>query len=106
MLIDVVCLRARGVRLRKSELAAPVRGHLEVADDLGTALSFKRPIRVAQLINRIGVQSTAQNSLKPLFDAKVIVVERDTITITGTELESEDGRVREFGQVWRCTLVK
>lgn len=58
MLVDVVCLRARGMRLRKGEPAAPIRGDLELVDDPGTALSFKRPIRVANLVNRIGVQGT------------------------------------------------
>lgn len=106
MLVDVVTLRAKGVRLRKGELPAPVRGHLVIEDDAGTSSSFKRPIRVAHLYQAIGVQQTRQDAMLPLFDAAVIRIEGEVITLTGIELASEDGRVAEHGQVWRCTLVR
>ena len=106
MLVDVVTLRAKGVRLRKGELPAPVRGHLVIEDDPGTATSFKRPIRVAHLYQAIGVQQTRQDVMLPIFDAAVIRIEGEVVTVIGTELASADGRVAEHGQVWRCTLVR
>ena len=106
MLVDVVTLRARGVRLRKGEPPAPVRGHLVIEDDAGTSSSFKRPIRVVHLYQAIGVQQTRQDAMLPLFDATVIRIEGEVITVTGIELASADGRVAEHGQVWRCTLVR
>lgn len=106
MLFDVVLLRSAGTRLRKGELPAPLRGHLVIEDDAGTSSSFKRPMRVAHLYHAIGVQQTRQDLLLPIFDAVVIRIEAEVITITGTELASGDGRVAEHGQVWRCTLVK
>lgn len=106
MLFDVVQLRTSGVRRRKIELQPPVRGHLVIDDDAGTSNSFKRPIRVAHLYQAIGVQQTRQDAMLPLFDAVVIRVEGEVITVTGIELASTDGRVAEHGQVWRCTLAK
>ncbi|WP_128002208.1 MULTISPECIES: hypothetical protein [Piscinibacter] len=106
MLVDVVLLRDKGMRLRKGELQPAVRGELELGDDSGSGLSFKRPLRVARLYKRIGVQSQRQDALLPLFDARVIRVEDDTLTITGVELSSEGDRISEFGQVWRCTVAR
>lgn len=106
MLFDVVLLRSAGVRLRKGELPAAVRGHLVIEDEAGTSSSFKRPIRVAHLYQAIGVQQTRQDAMLPLFEATVIRIEGDVITLTGIELASEAGRVAEHGQIWRCTLAK
>lgn len=106
MLVDVVRLRDGGMRLRQGELQPAVRGELEITDDTGTSLSFKRPVRVARLYRRIGVQQQRQDALLPIFDARVIRIEEDTITITGVELSSASNRVSEVGQIWRCTLVR
>lgn len=106
MLVDVTLLRRAGLRLRKGELAAPARGHLALEDDPGTSNSFKRPLRVAHVYQAIGVQGTRQDVLKPLFDAVVIRIEAETITVAGLELASSEGRVVESGQVWRCALVR
>lgn len=105
MLVDVVRLRDQGVRLRKAELPAPVRGHLVIEDDASTSSSFKRPIRVAHLYQSIGVQLSRQDAMLPIFDAVVIRIEGEVVTVTGTELASGGGRVAEHGQVWRCTLA-
>lgn len=75
MLVDVVQLRAKGVRLRKGELQEPVCGQLLIEDGPETATSFKRPIRVACLYRSIGVQQTLQHAVPPLFDAVVIRME-------------------------------
>ena len=106
MLVDVVRLREGGMRLRQGELQPAVRGDLEINDDAGTALSFKRPVRMARLTNRIGVQQQRQDALLQIFDARVIRIEDDTLTIIGTELSSQGSRVTECGQIWRCTLVR
>ena len=106
MLVDVVRLRDGGMRLRQGELQPAERGELEITDDSGASLSFKRPVRVARLYKRIGVQAQRQDALLPLFEARVIRVEDETITITGVELSSTGNRVSEVGQIWRCTLVR
>lgn len=109
MLVDLVRLRAGGLRLRPSELEDPLRGLLVLRDDGGTHSSFKRPIRVAHLYQVVPTwKDGLQDLTKPLFDAEVIRVEDDVITITGVELESTTGgeRVYEHGQVWRCTVVQ
>lgn len=105
MLVDLVRLRDKGMRLRKGELQPAVRGQLEIEDDAGTSLSFKRPIRIAHLYTTIGVQATRQDALQPIFDVTVIRIAANVLTITGTELATADGRVTEFGQIWRCTVV-
>lgn len=98
--------RAGGLRLRPSELEAPIRGDLVLRDDPGTHLSFKRPMRVAHLYQpTTGWQDGRQDATKPLFDVQVIRIEGDAITLVGLELESVGDRVYEHSQVWRCTVV-
>lgn len=63
-------------------------------------------MRQAGLYQQIGVQQTRQDVVKPLFDAQVIRIDGETITLTGIELASAEGRVVESSQVWRCTLVR
>jgi len=109
MLVDLVKIRAGGLRLRQSELEEPIRGELVLLDDTGTHLSFKRPMKVAHLFQpTAGWQDGRQDATKPLFDAQVLRIEGDVITITGLELESTTGgeRVYEHAQVWRCTVVR
>jgi hypothetical protein len=111
MLVDVVRLRRAGLRLRPAELASPVRGLLEFSDDDGRHSSFKRPTRTAHLYERVGVAGVKRGLLVPLCDATVILIEGDTITIVGVELDTrkemttEALRVTEFGQVWRCKMA-
>lgn len=111
MLVDVVLLRRRGVRLRAPELEQPVRGHLSLSDQDGRASSFKRPMRVAHL-HEVTTGQVAREILLPLCDAEVILIEGETFSITGIELESAKDpatgtmRIAEHGQVWRCTVVR
>lgn len=109
MLVDVVELRgAGGVRLRKDELNVPVRGDLVIEDHSGEHLSFKRPMRAAHLYQpRDSLQVPGNiDVLPPLFDAQVIKIEGDVITITGLRVAAvEPRRTAEYGQVWRCTVV-
>lgn len=108
MIVDVVMLRATGLRLRPSELAPAVRGDLVLADDDGHHTSLKRATSVAHLFN-VGPGDPRYRGelLRPLFDARVIRIEGDTITVAGIELEAsaDTTRTSEHGQVWRCTVV-
>lgn len=108
MLIDVVCLRANGLRLRKGELEAPVRGNLIVEDNDGRGMAIRRPSRVAHVFRYVGSTATPQDVLRSLHDVQVLRIDGAVITILGTETHAIDGgrRAAEHGQVWRCTLVK
>lgn len=101
MLVDVTMLRRKGMRLREPELSAPVRGHLVVTDNDGRGMSMRRPYREAVLVDYVGTTNAPRGLLgPPLLDAVVLRIEGDTITVQGTEPDSEtvDGqkRVREF----------
>jgi hypothetical protein len=103
---EVTRLRREGLRLKFAEVSQPVRGILEFTDDDGHHTSFKRPMRIANLYEEVGVQRTRRDLLTPLAEAEVIRVEGPVLTIVGTELKSEPGtyRVREYRQVWRCAI--
>lgn len=107
MLIDLVCLRANGLRLRKDELEVPVRGDLVVADNDGRGMAIKRPSRVAHVFRYVGSPAAPQDVVRSLHDVQVLRIDGAVITILGTETHAIDGGLRaaEHGQVWRCTLV-
>lgn len=107
MLVDLVLLRTDGLRLRTPELAPPVRGELELAHVDGRTTSFKRPTTVAHLYASQGVQQHRQDLVRPLFDARVVAIEGDLITLAGIELTPSADTTRTYAheQVWRCTVV-
>lgn len=101
---DVVLLRRDGLRLRPCELAAPVRGLIEVTDRVDT--TFRRPVRVADLINPVSRLQTRQGLITPIFEPVLLRMdEHGAMSLSGIELRSVDGRVAEHQQVWRCTPV-
>jgi hypothetical protein len=110
VLTDVVLLRRKGLRLRPSELAPPVRGILDVRDNTGVQMALKRPYREARLYELIGVSGIPRNLLPGIVDVEVLRIEGDTITLSGLETESlqtdSDHRVLEHHQIWRCVVVR
>lgn len=101
---DVIRLRRLGVRLRRGELEAPVRGLLEIGERDGT--TFGRKVRMAELLNPATRLQSHQDLMVPLFEPVILRMdEHGMLSISGIELASRDGRVAEHQQVWRCTPV-
>lgn len=87
------------MRLRASELAAPLVGDLRVGS--AGATSFKRPALVAQVW--VPTHSMLERPLgRPLFDPMLVNMDAASFSLAGLELALEGGRLREYSQVWRC----
>lgn len=89
------------MRLRPSELAPPLTGELELGEWPGTA-SFGRVVRVAQFWTRPSLGAPREAPLKPIFEPQILRLEATHLVLAGFELHGQEGRVREFQQVWRC----
>lgn len=95
------------MRLRAGELKAPVRGLIEITNRSDGG-SFRRPVRVAELLNPATRNQSHQDVMLPLFDPVVLRIdEHGVMSIAGIELESSQAgsRVAEHHQVWRCMPV-
>jgi hypothetical protein len=102
MQVSVLKLRKRGMRLRKAELGAPLVGDLQIADAGQT--SFRRPVLKAELwLSTFSV--TPRPLGQPLFAPELLHMRGDEFSLAGIELESADGRLTEFAQVWRCCVI-
>lgn len=99
MRVSVVLLRRQGVRLRATELDAALVGDLRISDAGDT--SFKRPGLRAQLWAPTFSAIDRPLGL-PLFEPAIIHMGAESFSLSGIELCSADGRMREFVQVWRC----
>jgi hypothetical protein len=102
MQVSVLKLRKRGMRLRKVELGEPLVGNLQIGDAGQT--SFCRPVLKAELWLPT-FSSTLRPLDKPLFDARLLHMSGAEFSLAGIELEAADGRLFEFAQVWRCSLI-
>lgn len=101
---DVVLLRRQGQRLRRGELEPATRGLIEIGERADT--TFRRAVRVAELLNPVTRLQSRQSVLLPLFDPVVLQVDgAGVMSITGIELHAHGGRVAEHQQVWRCAPV-
>ena len=90
------------MRLRASELSAPVLGDLRVSD--AGATSFKRPTLVAQLW--VPTHSMTDRPVgSPLFDPVLVNMDATSFSLAGLEVSFEGGRMREYSQVWRCEFA-
>ena len=108
MWVDVVLCRRNGLRLRKSEWPAPVRGELRIEESERDANSFKRGVRVANLLAPTGASRVHAGVLLPIFDPVLIPAPPGHILIRGIEIASmaaSDGslNVYEHEQLWLCT---
>jgi hypothetical protein len=90
------------MRLRAGELSAPLVGDLRVSD--AGATSFKRPALVAQLWTPTHSMIDRPLGL-PLFDPVLVNMDATSFSLAGIEVSSESGRMREYAQVWRCSLL-
>lgn len=90
------------MRLRSGELGAPLIGELRISDQ--AASSFARAVRVAQLWQPTASAVDRPLGL-PLFDPVIVHMCAESFSLAGVELSGDAGRVREFVQVWRCSVV-
>ena len=102
----VTRLRKHGVRLRPSELDQPIEGDLLIRAEGDGRTSFARPVLEAHLRRPQGVSQMMVDVMLPIFDARLIGVDGQTLTLIGTELSTQpDLRVIESVQVWRCEVL-
>ncbi|MBE2261591.1 MAG: hypothetical protein IAE92_02545 [Burkholderiaceae bacterium] len=102
----MIVLRNAGVRLRKADWPAPVRGDLRISDWDGASNSFKRHVRQAELWG--DDHPTIKRLLRvPIFDPVILRTVNDGFLLSGIELDSSDsGRVvAEHVQIWLCRPV-
>ena len=88
------------MRLRPHELSAAVTGELELIDHEG-ASTFRRVIRVANLWAETH-SGSRRTLLVPLWDPHIVRIGADWFTLQGIELGTQDNRVAEHLQMWRC----
>lgn len=106
MLFDVILIREAGWALPRfrSCMHHPIRGDLLIRDVADKTLH--RTTRLAQL--RDPVSGMALDVPRPLYDAVLLCVERDYMTLTGFERIYDELGQREyhFAQSWLLTPVE
>lgn len=93
----VTRLRVRGVRVRVDKDAVAAMGDLRVEDLAHSA--FGRPMRVAHLTHPERPQSVPE-LLPPLFDVKLLKLDKEAMVLAGIERESVDGKLVDYAQTW------
>ena len=104
MQCQVVLLRRDGVRLKRAEWGEALHGHLEVRD-WPSGSSFKRPVRIAELWSG-PVDYPRTHLTVPIFDPVLLRLRNDSFILSGTELQTHEGRTAEHVQMWLCLLGK
>lgn len=101
MIYEVVFLRNKGLRLRRSELAEPTKGELQLIDWV-TTNALHRPIRALLLQQPYGV-GQVRRTRATLADPELLSWEAGRQSFRGIEIAVVDGRTYEYEQVWRVT---
>lgn len=96
MMATVTRLRVRGVRVR-NDASVPTTGDLKV-DELARS-AFGRSMRVAHLTHPERPQFVPE-LLPPLFDVKLLKLDKEAMVLAGIERESIEGRLTDFAQTW------
>lgn len=96
----IIPLRRNGLRLARSEWPSAVAGELRIVDVPGTQTNYKRAVRVAE-VWEVGLQSSRQ-ALHPIADVELVGAVEGGLLIAGTELAVQEGRIREYRQLWLC----
>lgn len=109
MLVDVVRLRADGVKLSPESLrtAAVTRGHLHFSSWIrGGNVGGWEPGRVFEATLKTAIGGPGGNSLIPdLTEARVKKIEGDNIIVVGAELVGGFTTSHARAQAWWCRLV-
>lgn len=104
MLVDVVCLRNKGVKRGREEvlLTRPVRGDLTL--HAPCKLHMARPRPAAELLSGDGI---GRHVLPPLDPARVSRIRGESFVVVGVEEYEGVGKVRlRFAQAWWCRPVR
>lgn len=97
MFCEVTLLRRQGRRLKRTDLATPVRGQLRMAEIEQSPKVWPRAMRVLNLIQVNGLTSrTAIALVEPQFAG----VTQDALCFKGIELENRSDGMYEHAQVW------
>lgn len=104
MYADVIKLRDKGWLLPRYRFAfiKPVRCDFLLGEFYDTSLS--RTVRIAKLAPPTGC---ADLGIPPLYDAQVVGVTREVLTVSGIERITDDvlGTSRDYAQTWLVTPV-
>jgi len=112
MWVEVIQCRQEGLRLRRSQWPAPVRGLLAIYERPGGA--NWRTMRIATLTAPRGVSHVQVDSLLPLIGPELLPAPAGKLLIRGIQIQSvlargEDGQslhsVFEHEQVWLCSQI-
>ena len=100
MWCEVTKLRQNGRRLRTHEWPKAVLVNLQIDQLQGPNNPFRQHMRVASLWESYGTSS--QRGMGTMFDPVLLRTPGDGFLVRGVELETIDGRMYEFQQVWLC----
>lgn len=99
MLCEVTILMRNGKRLKKQELAKPIRTFLEVRSWDSHLPDIQRHVRVANLYVMAGKAKAITASI---FDPEVVTTTADGFVLRGKEVVMTDQRKKEVEQMWLC----
>ncbi|MDR6859953.1 hypothetical protein [Variovorax guangxiensis] len=100
MFYDVTLLRQRGLRLKRSDLAPPLRGTLRITEmDRATNNSKRNLLRVDLWA---AFETSRMRKLATMSDPVLLPTMGDGLLIAGTELQSEGDKIWEHRQIWLC----
>ena len=102
MLCEVTILMRDGKRLKKQELAKPIRTFLEVRAWDSHLPDIRRHVRVANLYVMAGKAKAITASI---FDPGVVTTTADGFVLRGNEVVMTDQRKKEVEQMWLCRPV-
>ncbi len=100
MWCEVTFLRRRGLRLQPQEWPPARLANLVVNQLHGPNNPFRQHMRMANLWQ--DDDSTSKRGVGTLFDPVILMTPGDGLLLRGIELETIDGRMYEYQQVWLC----
>lgn len=111
MWLQVIQCRRDGLRLKRTEWPEPVLGRLVIGESGSGTSSFRRAMRIAQLLAPAGAyQSIEVDVVPPLFEPQLLPAPIGQLLLRGTQLQalSRDGqsKVWEYEQLWLCSWGK
>lgn len=108
MWCEVIRCRQEGLRLRKSQWPAPIRGLLQIEELARADNNFRHHVRMASLYALTGVSGAKTSLLIPIFDPQLLPAPAGQLLLRGIEITSKvtatgTREVYEFEQLWLCT---
>jgi hypothetical protein len=100
MWCEVTKLRQRGKRLHRHGWPEAILVDLQIEQLHGPANPFRQHTRMASLW--LATSTSNQRGMGTIFDPVLLRTPGDGFLVRGIELETIDGRLHEFQQVWLC----